>query len=194
LDILAATQSLLILIILLFFGDPEGPTVSHPMDAKLLVQMWDVKHGLASTGLFLDEEANHTMPVWETWAIISAKRRTILALHHLEWAWSLRHGYPILTCFELGPLPAPAAGRLWRASDAKQWQLQYNEWLLQWQEGSYKIGELFHIMPGGNMDSRSEMWLAEVDEFGMMLMAEGEFFLICTLVLIQLVNAISNVV
>jgi hypothetical protein len=79
--------------------------------------------------------------------------------------WSLLHGYPILTCFELGPLPAPATGYLWRETDERQWERQYDEWLSQWKEGSYKIGELFHIRPGGARDARSEMWLAEVDEF-----------------------------
>jgi hypothetical protein len=142
------------------------------MDAQLLIEMWDVKHRLAESGLFLDEEVNHTLPCWDKWAIVSAKRRTILGLHHLEWAWSQLHGYPILTCFELAPLPAPAAGCLWREKDEKEWIGRYRWWLSRWKEGSYKMAELFYIEPGWNLDVRGEMWLAEVDEFGMMLMAE----------------------
>jgi hypothetical protein len=63
--LLAATQSLLILSIILFFGDALAPAVSHFMDAQLLVEMWDVKHHLANTGLFLKEEINHTLPSWK---------------------------------------------------------------------------------------------------------------------------------
>lgn len=173
LDLLAATQSILILAIILFFGDTQAPAVSHPLDAQLLVEMWQIKHHLASTGLFLEEEVKHTLPPWKKWAIVSAKRRTIISLHHLEWAWSLLYGYPVLTCFELGPLPAPAASYLWQELDGTQWERQYNGWLLQWKGGSYKIGELLHINPGEQLDARSDMWLAEVDEFGMIIMAQG---------------------
>jgi hypothetical protein len=161
-------------MIVLFFDDVKVPALSHPMDAQLLVEIWSIKHSLSHTGLFLDVEVNHTMPSWQRWAIVSAKRRTMLALHHLEWAWSLLHGYPVLTCFDLGPLPAPAACYLWRESDEKQWVYQYDEWLSRWKEGSYKIGELFHIRANEALDERSEMWLAEADEFGMVLMAEGK--------------------
>jgi hypothetical protein len=161
-------------MILLFFGRVEHPIVSHPTDAELLVEIWDVKHRLASTGLFLDEESKQIVPCWTNWAIVSAKRRTILALHHLEWAWSLLHGYPGLACFELGPLPAPAAGYLWREQSEKEWEHLYNQWLSRWKGDGYKLGELFRIKPGVEMDERSEMWLTEVDEFGMMVMSEGK--------------------
>jgi hypothetical protein len=195
LELLAATQSLLILMIILFFGDTQEPAVSHPVDAQLLVEVWDVKNHLADTGLFLKEEVNHTLPPWKKWAIVSAKRRTILALHHLEWSWSLLYGYPVLTCFELGPLPAPEAGYLWREPDEKQWERHYSEWLSQWKAGTYKIGELFHIRPNRTLEARSEMWLAEVDEFGMMLMAEGKLCIRSEFhpLLIIVVNAISHV-
>lgn len=172
-NLLATSQSLLLLLIILFFGLGEESGVSHPKDAQLLIGVWDVKHRLAATGLFLDQELNHTTPLWEQWAVVSAKRRTILGLHHLEWAWSLLHGYPILTCFELGPLPAPAPGYLWRETDRTTWENLYREWLLHWKDGSYKTAELFEINPGASLDARSEMWLSEADEFGTMLMAEG---------------------
>ncbi|KAL7956804.1 hypothetical protein V8C34DRAFT_199032 [Trichoderma compactum] len=174
-ELLAAAQSLLILLIILFFGIGNSPALAHPVDAQLLIDMWDVKHKLASTGLFLEQESNHTLPPWKEWAIVSAKRRTIISLHHLEFAWSLRSGYPILTCFELGPFPAPAAGYLWKSGREEEWQRLYNDWLKQWPEGSYKLMELFRVN-GSNesdaLDARSELWLAEADEYGMMLMAE----------------------
>lgn len=161
-------------MILLFFGDGKKRILDHPKDAQLLIDVWDVKHSLAMTGLFLEQESKHRLPAWKEWALVSAKRRTILGMHHLEWAWSLSHGYPILTCFELGPLPAPTAGYLWREMDQVKWERLYREWLWQWKDGDYKMVEFFQINPGGDLDSRSEMWLADADEYGIMLMAEGE--------------------
>ncbi|KPM42971.1 hypothetical protein AK830_g3546 [Neonectria ditissima] len=171
-DILAAAQSLLVLLVILLLCVRQGPVVVHPADAQLLIDVWDVKQHLAATGLFLEQESDHALPAWEQWAIVSAKRRTILGLHHLEWAWSVLHGYPTLTCFELGPLPAPAARYLWRETDEETWARLYHTWLRQWKDGSYKMGEFFDINPGADLDARGEMWLAEADEFGMMLMAE----------------------
>lgn len=84
------------------------------------------------------------------------------------------HGYPKFTCFELGLLPAPAARYLWREGDEPTWQRLYGEWLRQWEGGSYKMAELFHVDSSGNVNRRTEMWLVEVDEFGMVLMAEGK--------------------
>lgn len=36
--------------------------------------------------------------------------------------------------------------------------------------------EFFHIKAGEPLDARSEAWLAEADELGVMLMAEGKCF------------------
>lgn len=162
------------MLIMLLLGDIDSPSLSHPADAELLVDIWKIKSTLAGTGLFLDEEVNHTLPPWHKWAIVSAKRRTIMSLHHIEFVWSLLHGYPPLTCFELGPLPAPAAGALWKEADQKEWGRQYEDWLVRWKDGCYKVGELFHVTSDITLDVRSEMWLAEVDEFGLMIMSEGE--------------------
>lgn len=162
------------LVVILFFPLDRAPAIPHPQDAELLIDMWTVTRRLASTGLFLEQEYTHSSPPWKQWAIVSARRRTIQSFHHLDWAWSLLHGYPTLTCFELGPLPAPAAGYLWREGNERTWQRLYGEWLHQWEGGSYKMAELFHLSSSGSVDRRTEMWLAEVDEFGMVLMAEGK--------------------
>ena len=167
-------QSVLILVSLLILDHAEAPALPHPRDALLLIELWDMKAALARTGLFLNEEICHTLPNWRQWTLTEAKRRTIQSLNHLEWAWSVLNGYPVLTCFELGPLPAPAASQLWRASDEKAWTDLYIEWLWRWKDGSYKMVEFFYIEPKGQLDRRSELWLSEADEFGLMLMAEGE--------------------
>ncbi|KAK0609190.1 hypothetical protein DIS24_g12407, partial [Lasiodiplodia hormozganensis] len=126
-DLLAAAQALLILTTILFFGLPDrSPNPNRAADeAQTLIAVWDLKHALALTGLFDTTELASPQRVpddWRSWALVSAKRRTILALHHLEWAWSLVHGRAVLTCFELGPLPAPAAGGVWRARDEREWR------------------------------------------------------------------------
>lgn len=80
----------------------------------------------------------------------------------------------MLTCFELGPLPAPSPGFLWREEDEARWRDRYGEWLRRWQTGSYKMEELFRAGSGDGLGVRGEMWLAEADEFGMMVMAESK--------------------
>ncbi|KAH6635763.1 hypothetical protein F5144DRAFT_155445 [Chaetomium tenue] len=175
-NLLAAAQSLLIMLIMLLFGmtGPSSSGLTHPTDAQLLIRMWDVKELLSRTGLLLDQEAAHTVPPsWRQWAMVAAKRKTIHSFHHVEWAWSLLHGYPVLTCFELAPLPAPPPRYLWQeADDEARWRRLYVDWLAQWKGGFYRMMEFFHINPGGALDSRSELWLADADEFGMMIMAE----------------------
>jgi hypothetical protein len=176
LELLATAQSVLIMLIVLFFCIPnkQSPSTNHPTDAELLVQIWKITGALTATGLFLDDESRNTTPPWQDWAIVAAKRRTILALHHVEWAWSLLHGYPVLTCFELGPLPAPSPGFLWREENQTQWEKLYKSWLRRWPASSYKMWELFRAGSGDGLGARGEMWLAEADEFGMMIAAESK--------------------
>ena len=153
-----------------------GSTRPRPMDSAVLIDTWVVKHELAATGLFLEAETDHQLPSWRQWAIVSARRRTILALNQVEWAWSVMHGFPTLTCFELGPLPAPAARHLWYADHEPTWENLYRDWMQQWPDGGYRMAEFFNIRPGQDIvDARGEKWLAEADEFGMMLMAECEY-------------------
>lgn len=175
-DLLAAAQSLLILMTVLFFRFKDSSSTksdSRPFEAEILVQVWDVKHRLAETGLSLNAEIDNRTPDFREWAMMAAKRRTILSLHHLEWAWSLLHAYPVLTCFELGPMLAPDAGYLWRETDEGKWKEQYARWLRLWKNGGFKIAELFYINVDEPLSTRAEMWLAEADEYGGLLMAEG---------------------
>ncbi|KAF2159492.1 hypothetical protein M409DRAFT_29965 [Zasmidium cellare ATCC 36951] len=172
-ELLASSQSLLLLLTILFFDFGEMSILTKSASAQLLIEVWEAKRHLAATGLFLDEETQHRMPGWESWATVSAKRRTIMALHRLEYSWSLLNGYPIVMCWELNPLPAPAARYLWQARDEEAWVRLYSQWLQLWKDGTYKMHELLQFHAGGEMDDRSELWYAEADEFGLMLVAEG---------------------
>ena len=143
------------------------------MAAQIFLDVCTVKNNLAATNLHLDTETNHTLPEWGEWTMVSTKRRVILAMHHLEWAWSILHGYPELSCYELGPRPAPAPRQVWEASDEATWKRRYKDRLYQWQDGCFKMEELFTTGSSDTLNLRTESWLAESDEFGLMLMAEG---------------------
>ncbi|KAK5169681.1 uncharacterized protein LTR77_005659 [Saxophila tyrrhenica] len=172
-ELVATAQSVLLLLTALLFGFGEDATLPHSDTAKLLIEVWGVKQALAATGLFAEAETHSAAISWHNWACVQAKRRTLLSLNHLEWAWSVQAGYPVLTCFELGPLYAPAAGYLWRATKQSTWEASYIDWLRKWSGEGYRMAEFFHLDPAKPLDRRSEMWLAEADEFGMVLMAEA---------------------
>ncbi|KAL2852051.1 hypothetical protein BJY01DRAFT_100384 [Aspergillus pseudoustus] len=168
-NLLAALQSLLILLIILFFCLGDSPDLENPTDAQTLIEVWEVKNRLAATGLFLDP----TGTSYSDWAIISAKHRTIHSLHHLDFVWSVLRGYPILLCWELGPLPAPPPRYLWEVGEEAAWKRMYARFLQQWADGPYLMSEMFAMNGNAPLGPRAERWLAEADEFGMMLMAEG---------------------
>ena len=174
--LLASAQSVLVLTVLVLLDELEESLLSTSASSQLLVDIWDQKARVARCGLIISEESSHTLPAWERWAFCEARRRTIKGLNHLEWAWSLLRGYPVLTCFELGPLPAPSPGYLWRAQNEKLWKGRYAEWMRAWPDGGYRMAEFFYIQPHGQLDSRTELWLSEADEYGMLLMAEGAYF------------------
>jgi hypothetical protein len=182
-ELLAALQAIVLLSIMLFFGmgDPRGPPPPH--EAEIMIAIWDVKNSVANTGLFAAEEQQRghgaPPPPWRTWAAINAKQRTIVSSHQIEWAWSILHGYPPLSCFEMGPLPAPAPKRLWEATDETSWQRLYARWRRQWPEdddggGIFKMSEFLYSAPGVKLQRRAELWFGEADEFGMLLMAESK--------------------
>lgn len=191
--LLSALQSILILLIILLFGSKTTPPMSNTGSAQLLVSTWEVKHRLAGTGLFLNSEVYHKLPVWREWAIVSAKRRTIHALHQQEWAWSVLYGYPELLCAELNTLPAPAGKRLWMECDEREWKRLCDRWLARWGDGFFAIAELIIIRPNAELSLRVERWMTEADEFGMMTMVEGEWPNLYTLspVLTSVVGAVG---
>lgn len=159
----------------LFFDSGNTSVVAHPIDAQIVIDVWDVKRRLAETGLFLVESSDRRHPLWHHWAMANAKQRTFMGLTHLELAWSIYHGYPPFPCHALGPLPAPAPGLLWREADEQRWEQLYDEWQLKWSDGSYTMAECITLDAIGSWDARTELWLAEADEFGMVLMTGGKY-------------------
>lgn len=163
------------IVLFLGFGDNVHRDQCDPSNGEILIASWCLRERLAKSGLFLEAEVSHTVPDWRMWICVAAKRRTIFAMHQLEWSWSLLNGYAVPNSFELCPLPAPDPHHLWQETDETKWRDMYAEWLELWREGgAYRMYEIFQTGGEVTMDERAERWYAESDEFGMLLITQGE--------------------
>lgn len=127
----------------------------------------------------LRAEASHVRPTWEAWVLVNSKRRTMSALYCLEWIYAMLNKLPTFPCTELGFMPAVSSKALWHARTKDEWEATYNCWLARWTVGGpYLMRELMAVQPGPELDLRTEMWLEEVDEFGMMYMGLGMCYLL----------------
>ena len=175
-DLLAAAQSLLLLLSILLFTEQRYSILTVPTAAQLLIRIWEVKRKLTNTGFFLASEMSGQVPSsWRSWALVSAKRRTIMSLHYVEYSWSVLHGYPTLECGEFEMVPAPAPRYLWYEVDEWAWRRLYGGWLRLWDGEVYLMRELYRAVVGGGggLGQRGELWLAEVDEFGGAMLSEA---------------------
>jgi hypothetical protein len=121
--LLAVLQAVVIYtIILLFPSEGSPPTIP---EANLFRKIQDLVHHASSTGLFLQEEREQMLPTWSTWVHVTSKRRALLALYQLQWAYSVFHDIPSYECRELGFMPAPAAKILWLAQSEQEWNAHY---------------------------------------------------------------------
>ncbi|ODH45289.1 hypothetical protein ACO22_00167 [Paracoccidioides brasiliensis] len=169
-NLIAALQALTIYMLLLLFPSNNQPGVSL-IDEKLIGEVNGLIRYVASTGLVLEEESNRVRPLWESWIHVSCKRRALLSLYTIHWAYSAFFCLPSLNCADLSNIPAPAAKYLWEANSKEQWESLYNRWLVQWDGPSLCQRELFDISRGVRMGPRVELWLEDADEFGMLFVA-----------------------
>lgn len=174
-DLLASAQAFVMYAILCLFPDENSmrPEIS---EEQLILDISEISLQLASSGLALHAETadDGRIPPWHDWAIMSAKRRTILTIYMLTWAWSVLRDYPSFYCHELQLMFAPCPKALWQAKTETEWLPLYQKWLQKWEGDGYRIGELLLISPKHMIDRRTEDWLEEVDEFGMLLMSQGK--------------------
>jgi hypothetical protein len=110
------------------------------------------------------------MPKWEEWLGVNFRRRAVFSLYLLNWSYSVYHCLPSLACEELAFIPAPTAKILWQARSEEEWKFLYARWLKDWDRCGYLQGEFLLIEPGIKLDERTERWLEEADEFGIMFM------------------------
>ena len=162
-------QAIVIYLILIIFPNKYTSEV-HYVDPHVLVKIHNILFYLAADGLVLPEERRHSMPIWNEWINVNIKRRAALAIYLLNWAYSVYHCLPSIMCGELAFIPAPTAKILWNARSETEWQVAYYQWLKDWSRCGYLQGEFLLVEEGAKLDERTEMWLEETDEFGMLFM------------------------
>jgi hypothetical protein len=141
-------------------------------DLPTLVSLQELALYVTDGNLILPEEKNHTRPSWQEWVMICCKRRTFVCLNLFNWINAMHNGFSNFPCAEVDFVPAPAGKVLWRIATREKWEIAYDRWLGRWAGmGIYTLGDLQRVLPGPDLDVRSEMWLEEADEFGIMCMA-----------------------
>ncbi|OQE04724.1 hypothetical protein PENVUL_c030G01033 [Penicillium vulpinum] len=168
--LLAVLQAVVVYTIILISPSARSPRplVDHNIIfRKVELLVYHVVHA----GLFLQEERTQMRPSWEAWVHVTSKRRAVLALYLLHWAYSVLHKVPCFDCRDLGFMPAPAAKVLWQAQTEQEWNTRYIHWLSRWSGRGYLQAEFGKIKPGVVMDSRAERWLEEADEFGFIMIS-----------------------
>ncbi|KAI0554071.1 hypothetical protein F4679DRAFT_529369 [Xylaria curta] len=168
--LLAAMQSLMILLILLLFPSNRQGTMSV-IPGHIFTAVKQMADYVLSTGMLLHEEASHVCPPWRIWAHIEAKRRTVVSIYFFHWAYSAYHGQRHFNCLQLGRMLAPGPKWLWQARDEKTWTNLYGRWLAQWDGRELIQAEFFLVENGPVMDPRVEMWLEDADELGILMMS-----------------------
>lgn len=169
-EIICAGQAYVLYSILFLFGDSTAR--NHSEDQLVILKLQDLTLDLAATGLLLEAEKNLRMPAWHEWVLMAAKRRTVLVSHEICWAWSVINGYPQFQCREIGFMQTVESKALWQASGEGEFQQSYTSWLAKWADGPHTMQELMLIHPKGELPERTERWLEDVDELGMMLMSQ----------------------
>lgn len=151
---------------------PTKTQIAIPtIDPSLFSGILQLVYHSTNTGLVLQEETDHTVPSWEAWIHITSKRRAVFSLYMLHWSYSVYHRLESFNCSELGLLPAPAAKFLWQARSADQWELLYKKWLVQWDGDEFMHYEFTHVKPGVMLDERTNRWLEDADELGILFSA-----------------------
>ncbi|TEY40736.1 hypothetical protein BOTCAL_0424g00050 [Botryotinia calthae] len=171
--LLAVLQAVVIYTIILL--SPSKVPKNSAADDEIVFQkvellVWHV----VRNGLFLKEERAQTRPCWEAWIHVTSKRRAVLTLYLLHWAYSVLHKVQCFNCKDLGLMPAPAPKVLWQANTEEEWNTKYIHWLSRWSGRIYLQAEIGDILPGTTLNNRAEKWFGEVDEFGLIMASIGK--------------------
>jgi hypothetical protein len=157
--------------IILLFPVPHQPP-NKMLDLSILAILQEVGFQVSQSTLDLPEEVSHTRPQWEDWILAGCKRRTLMVLYSFEWINTTLNDLAIKPCMHIKHMLAPTGKVLWGASTREKWQSCYDRWLGRWAGmGNYTIEDLKKTLTIQDLDIRSEMWLAEADEFGLLFMS-----------------------
>ena len=143
------------------------------IDPAIFLCLQRVASYVARTGLMLGEERDNERPTWESWIHVTGKRRATFSLYLLHWSYSVYHSLQSFGCTQLGHLPAPAPKFLWQAQSREQWEDLYMRWLRQWGNCPYKMREFAAIQSGPSLERRTEIWLEDADELGVLFFSIG---------------------
>ncbi|GJP88847.1 C6 finger domain protein [Aspergillus niger] len=164
-ELLSSFQAYLIYSILMYFGPRGG------FSDTIIITLMNMASQTARNGLFCAAELARTRPTWESWIVAATKRRAIFTLYIFSNIYNADRMLPNFVAEELRGVYAPGNKALWEAADRETWNKEYDRYLLDWQDGSLEISELW---PSTEMEEperrrRIERWVQTVDEFGMML-------------------------
>ncbi|EAW13479.1 putative C6 finger domain protein [Aspergillus clavatus NRRL 1] len=167
---LASFQAYLIYTIMIYFSSfGSASTVTD----KIMMTLMELAFRTAQNGLFSKAETTHSRPDWESWIVVSAKRRSIFTMYLLSSVYNSDRCLPNFVADEVGGVFVPESRVLWEASDRDTWEREYDRHLLEWGDGMLQISELWRSAETGTAERRSrvERWVQGVDEYGMMLFA-----------------------
>ncbi|CAG9989316.1 unnamed protein product [Clonostachys byssicola] len=171
--LVAAFQAAIIYAIAMLFPAPHQPP-SKMFDLSTLAALKEFGEYIRSGTVMMPEEVSHTRPPWQEWLQVSCKRRSLICLYCFEWMNAMLNNFESFPCSNADFMPAPAGKVLWEITDQEKWEVAYDRWLGRWAGlDVYTLGDLENMSPGPTLDLRSEMWLEEADELGILLMTMG---------------------
>jgi hypothetical protein len=174
-QLLAALQALTMYTIMLMYPAYMQMSVSL-VDPSIFLCLQKVVSHVARTGLMLTQERDNVRPSWQAWVHVTSKRRAVFSLYLLHWSYAVYHDLPSFECSQLGFMPAPAPKFLWQSSSQAEWQDMYNRWAAQWEGIPYMMYEFAGVQAGTSLDRRTEIWLEDADELGIMFFSIGKSF------------------
>ncbi|KAF2814232.1 uncharacterized protein BDZ99DRAFT_459940 [Mytilinidion resinicola] len=170
LDILGAFQAYLIYSIMATFFPIQG---SNIVNDATMVTLHEMAFRTTQAGLVSRAELARSRPTWESWIIVSAKRRAVFAFYLLSSVYNADNYVPSFLAQELREVYVPDAKRLWEARSRREWEREYSQYLSEWEDGLLMISELWLSPDTGSKGRRERIdrWVQSADEFGMMLFA-----------------------
>jgi hypothetical protein len=172
-ELLAVFQAYLIYAMTLFF---HLTPASMPFLRQAMINLQEIACATSRQGLVCVAEQRGTRPLWETWILAEAKRRTLYTMYFLDNVLSAEDGLPTYIGHELKGLYAPSSKDLWRGN-RDEWEREYVTFEVQWVMGIFQLDELWPIPADTTayLDEsrrrRTDRWLEDVDEFGAVLYA-----------------------
>lgn len=138
-----------------------------------MMALQEMAFRVAQGGLVSQAELGQSQPSWESWIVVSAKRRAILAFCLLNNVYNAENGAPNFLAEELRDMFVPGAKSLWGAKTRLDWEREYRCHLSRWEDGQLKLSELWRLPDTGTSERRERIsrWVETADEFGMMLCA-----------------------